>query len=156
MAMTRAPTICNNNRSCRSATRPIPEMPHHISGNSIAASSMHAQGWAVIRDSLTSFALVLHEMIEQLRRIQLAWVSGTNSVRHGSDRSVQHCLDWETRSRRRSQFKLHSSKMDQRLWFTQPTYLLWEAMAFGPILSMRGAFRQQAAEELNARCQLVS
>lgn len=27
-------------------------------------------------------------MIGQLRRLQLAWIPGTNPVRHGSDRSV--------------------------------------------------------------------
>lgn len=45
--------------------------------------------------------------------------------------------------------------MDQRLCFTRPTYLPGEAVAFGPDLSIVGAFRQQAAEELDARCQLV-
>ena len=94
-------------------------------------------------------------MIGQLRRLQLAWIPGTNLVRHGSDCSVQHCLDWETRPRRRGNPSCILSRMDQRLCFTRSTYLTGEAVAFGPNLSMGGAFRQQAAEQPDVRCQLV-
>lgn len=45
--------------------------------------------------------------------------------------------------------------MDHRLCFTRPTYLLGEAVAFDPNMSKGGAFRHQAAEELDAKCQLV-
>ena len=123
MAMKRALTKCNPDRSCRSATRPIPKMPHDLSGDSFAAPPTHRSGLGYLKRSAD---------ISCVGSAWDDWAASSTSARMDSRHQPsptwqrpqrQHCLDWETRPRRRTQSKLHSLKDGSTLVF-HPTHIL--------------------------------